>query len=99
MRSLTAFIARVGERRIVLSIAVAALGLQLIGLPEPNVYGEPYLVAKNIVAGKGFVFTYPLTTQEGPTAYITPLYVLIAVPALLSGLGERGLQVLNILLL
>ncbi|HEX5315283.1 MAG TPA: glycosyltransferase family 39 protein, partial [Candidatus Kapabacteria bacterium] len=99
MSKRNSFIARIGERRIVLAIAVIALLFELLNLRPPNFYGEPYLVAKNIVAGKGYVFAYPLTTAIGPTCYVTPLYTYLQVPFLYFGLGERGIQIMNLLFL
>ncbi len=90
---------RFGERRILLAIVIVALLLQLLELRPPGIYGEPYLVAKNIVAGKGFVFEYPLTQHVGPTSYVTPLYTYLQVPFLYFGLGERGIQVMNLVFL
>jgi hypothetical protein len=98
-KRLNSFIARIGERRIVLAIAVIALLFELLNLRPPNFYGEPYLVAKNIVAGKGYVFAYPLTTAIGPTCYVTPLYTYLQVPFLYFGLSERGIQIMNLLFL
>lgn len=96
---LTGYIDRIGEKRIIIAIAVVAFACQLTGLRPPDIYGEPYLIAKNIVAGKGFVFTYPFTAVEGPTCYITPLYTYLQVPFLYSGLGERAIEVMNLLFL
>ena len=90
---------RLGERRLLLVIALVALIAELAFLRPPTQYGEPYLIAKNIAAGKGYVFVYPLTGRELPTCYATPLYTYLQVPFLVSGLGERGIQLLNILLL
>ena len=90
---------RFGERKLLLIIAMVSFVGELIGLRAPNVYGEPYLVAKNIVAGKGFVFAYPFTVPEVLTCYITPLYTYLQVPFLWSGLGERGIQAMNLLFL
>jgi hypothetical protein len=96
---LTGYIDRIGEKRIIVIIALVAFACQLTGLRAPEIYGEPYLIAKNIVAGKGFVFTYPFTALEGPTCYITPLYTYLQVPFLYSGLGERAIEVMNLLFL
>ncbi len=96
---LSPFVDRVGERKLLLIIASVSFIGELIGMRAPNVYGEPYLVAKNIVAGKGFVFAYPFTAPEVLTCYITPLYTYLQVPFLWSGIGERGIQVMNLLLL
>jgi len=93
------FIARIGERRILLMIALIGLLFELLNLRAPSFYGEPYLVAKNIVAGRGYVFAYPITTTIGPTCYVTPLYTYLQVPFLYFGLGERGIQVMNLLFL
>ncbi len=82
-----------------LAIAAVSLLFELLNLRAPNIYGEPYLVAKNIVAGAGYVFAYPITTAVGPTCYVTPLYTYLQVPFLYSGLGERGIQVMNLLFL
>jgi hypothetical protein len=90
---------RFGERRILLAIAIVAFVAQLLAMRPPGIYGEPYLVAKNIVAGKGFVFAYPLTQHVGPTCYVTPLYTYLQVPFLYFGLGERGIQVMNLVFL
>lgn len=80
-------------------IALIALLFQLLNLRAPSFYGEPYLVAKNIVAGKGYVFAYPITTAVGSTCYVTPLYTYLQVPFLYFGLGERGIQIMNLLFL
>ena len=88
-----------GEQRIVLAIAVLAFAAQLLAIRPPNFYGEPFLVAKNIVAGKGFVFAYPITTSIGPTCYVTPLYVYLQAPFLYFPWGERAIQVMNLLFL
>ncbi len=93
------FIERFGERKILLVIAGVALLAQLLELHAPNFFGEPYLVAKNIVAGKGFVFEYPLTGKVLPSCYVTPLYAYMQVPFLYFGLGERGIQVMNVFFL
>ncbi len=92
-------IARFGERKILLVIALVVFIMQIKNLHAPTFFGEPYLVAKNIVAGKGFVFEYPLTGKVLPSCYVTPLYVYLQVPFLYSGLGERGIQVMNLLFL
>src|ERR1700733_1345780 len=68
-------------------------------MSTPSFFGEPYLVAKHIVAGDGFIFLYPVTNLEGPTCYITPLFAYIQAGVLFLGLGERGIQVLNLLFL
>lgn len=65
----------------------------------PDVYGEPYLIARNIASGKGFVFIYPYTFHESVTAYTPPLYVWLQVPFLASGIGETGIQIFNLLCL
>ncbi|HEY3875859.1 MAG TPA: glycosyltransferase family 39 protein [Candidatus Kapabacteria bacterium] len=93
------FIERIGERNIVLLIVVVAFTAEIAFLRAPTFFGEPYLVAKNIVAGKGYVFEYPLTGRVLPSCYVTPLYVWIQVPFLYFGLGERGIQILNLLFL
>ncbi len=93
------FISRIGERRLLLVIAGVAFGFQLLNLRAPNFYGEPFLVAKNIVASKGYVFAYPITTPIGPTCYVTPLYVYLQVPFLYFPWGERAIQVMNLLFL
>ncbi len=93
------WIESIGERRVLIAIALLAFICQLAWLRPPTFFGEPYLVAKNIVAGKGFVFEYPLTGRILPSCYVTPLYVWIQVPFLYSGLGERGIQILNLLFL
>ncbi len=90
---------RVGEWRVLAIIAAIVFIVQLIVIPAPNFYGEPYLVAKNIIAGKGFVFTYPITQVGGLTCFITPLYTWIATAILYLGLTERGLQIWNLLVL
>ncbi len=95
----TQFIDRLGERNILLAIAAIAFVLQLLELHAPSFFGEPYLVAKNIVAGKGFVFEYPLTGKVLPSCYVTPLYTYLQVPFLYFGLGERGIQIMNLLFL
>jgi len=77
---------RFGERSVVVAIAILAFALQLVTMRAPEIYGEPYLVAKNILAGKGFVFAYPLC-KEAVTCYVTPLYVFVQVPILWLGLG------------
>jgi hypothetical protein len=92
-------IKRFGEQKILLVIAVVAFIIQLDNLHAPSFFGEPYLVAKNIVAGKGFVFEYPLTGKVLPSCYVTPLYVYLQVPFLFFGLGERGIQIMNLLFL
>ncbi len=94
---LNQFIARVGERRILLAIAALAFVVQLLAIRPATFYGEPFLIAKNIVAGKGFVFAYPITTSVGPTCYVTPLYVYLQVPFLYFPWGERAIQVMNVL--
>ncbi len=93
------FIDRFGERNILLAIAFVAFIAQLIELHAPSIFGEPYLVAKNIVASKGFVFEYPLTGKVLPSCYVTPLYVYLQVPFLYFGIGERGIQIMNLLFL
>ncbi len=93
------YIDRLGERKILLAIAIIAFVLQLMELHAPSFFGEPYLVAKNIVAGRGFVFEYPLTGKVLPSCYVTPLYVYLQVPFLYFGLGERGIQIMNLLFL
>jgi hypothetical protein len=93
------YIDRFGERNILLAIAIIAFISQLIELHAPSFFGEPYLVAKNIVAGPGFVFEYPLTGKVLPSCYVTPLYVYLQVPFLYLGLGERGIQIMNLLFL
>ena len=93
------FIDRFGERKILLAIAAVAFIAQLANLQAPSFFGEPYLVAKNIVAGLGYVFEYPLTGKVLPSCYVTPLYVYLQVPFLFLGLGERGIQVMNLLFL
>lgn len=90
---------RFGERKILLVIALVVFIMQLKELHAPSFFGEPYLVAKNIVAGKGFVFEYPLTGKVLPSCYVTPLYVYLQVPFLYLGLGERGIQIMNLLFL
>ena len=97
-QKLANFVARTGERKLLWIIAAATFALQLIFMRGPEIYGEPYLVAKNIIAGKGFVFAYPLC-KEAVTAYVTPLYVFLEVPILWLGLGERGVQIFNLLTL
>jgi Dolichyl-phosphate-mannose-protein mannosyltransferase len=92
-------IERFGERKILLVIAAVVLMMQLDNLHTPSFFGEPYLVAKNIVAGKGFVFEYPLTGKVLPSCYVTPLYVYLQVPFLYFGIGERGIQIMNLLFL
>ena len=96
---LLSYLDRIGEKWVIVAIAVIAFACQLTGLRPADIYGEPYLIAKNIVAGKGFVFTYPFTAVEGPTCYITPLYTYLQVPFLYSGLGERAIEVMNLLFL
>ncbi|HZK77194.1 MAG TPA: hypothetical protein VFD13_09825 [Candidatus Kapabacteria bacterium] len=98
-KRLNSFIARIGERPIVLAIAAISFVCELLNLRAPRIYGEPYLVAKNIVAGMGYVFAYPITTSVGPTCYVTPLYTYLQVPFLYFGLGARGIQVMNLLFL
>jgi hypothetical protein len=93
------FLLRGGERRIVMLIALSALIGEILAIRPPNIYGEPYLVAKNILAGLGFTFTYPITQLTGPTCYVTPLYTYLQAGILYLGLGERGIQVVNILFL
>jgi hypothetical protein len=93
------FIDSIGERNILFAIAVIAFIVQLLELHAPSFFGEPYLIAKNIVAGKGFVFEYPLTGMVLPSCYVTPLYVYLQVPFLYFGLGERGIQIMNLLFL
>ena len=90
---------RFGERKILLVIALVVFIMQIKNLHAPSFFGEPYLVAKNIVAGKGFVFEYPLTGKVLPSCYVTPLYVYLQVPFLYFGLGERGIQIMNLLFL
>jgi len=90
---------RIGERNILIGIALLALIGELIAMPSPSFFGEPYLVAKHIVAGQGFIFLYPVTNLEGPTCYVTPLYAYIQAGVLFLGIGERGIQVLNLLFL
>ena len=90
---------RFGERKILLVIALVVFIIQIKNLHAPSFFGEPYLVAKNIVAGKGFVFEYPLTGKVLPSCYVTPLYVYLQVPFLYLGLGERGIQIMNLLFL
>lgn len=90
---------RFGERKILLVIALVVFIIQIKNLHAPSFFGEPYLVAKNIVAGKGFVFEYPLTGKVLPSCYVTPLYVYLQVPFLYFGLGERGIQIMNLLFL
>ena len=93
------FIERIGERNLILIIAAITFLAQLAFLRAPTFFGEPYLVAKNIVAGKGYIFEYPLTGRVLPSCYVTPLYVWIQVPFLYFSLGERGIQILNLLFL
>ncbi|MDP4200319.1 MAG: glycosyltransferase family 39 protein [Bacteroidota bacterium] len=81
------------------AIAVISFIAQLLAMHAPDVYGEPYLIARNIVHGKGFVFLYPYTFQESVTAYVPPLYAWLCVPFLASGLGETGIQIFNLLCL
>jgi hypothetical protein len=90
---------RLGERNILLAIATIAFIAQLLELHAPSIFGEPYLIAKNIIAGKGFVFAYPLTGKVLPSCYVTPLYVYLEVPFLFFGLCERGIQIMNLLFL
>jgi len=82
-------------------VIVASLSflLQLLAIHGHDQYGEPYLIARNIVSGKGFVFIYPYTFHESVTAYTPPLYVFLQVPFLASGLGETGIQIFNLLCL
>jgi hypothetical protein len=93
------FCERAGEKRLILVIAAFSFVVQIAVLREPIIYGEPYLIAKNIVAGKGYVFTYPLTGIEAVTCYATPLYTYIQAAILGAGLGERGIQIFNLLAL
>jgi len=93
------FLLRGGERRIAVLIALSALVGEILAIRSPNIYGEPYLVAKNIVAGLSFTFTYPITHLTGPTCYVTPLYTYLQAAILYSGFGERGIQFINILFL
>jgi hypothetical protein len=97
---------RIGERRVLTTIALIAFVAEVLALGQPNIYGEPYLVAKNIVAGKGFVFIYPYSGVESVTCYIAPLYAFFDVPFLYLGkiigipfFGERCIQVANLLML
>lgn len=90
---------RFGERKILLVIALVAFIIQLKNLHAPSFFGEPYLVAKNIVAGLDYVFEYPLTGKVLPSCYVTPLYVYLQVPFLFFGLGERSIQIMNVLFL
>jgi hypothetical protein len=93
------FVDRIGERRIVWVLVAVAFVLQIVFLRDPVIYGEPYLIAKNIVAGKGYVFTYPLTSRELVSCYATPLYTYLQAGILWSGIGERGIQVVNLIAL
>lgn len=93
------FVDRVGDRKIILSIVALSFILQLVFLRAPVIFGEPYLIAKNIVAGKGYVFTYPLTGREAVTCYATPVYTYLQAALLDAGLGERGIQIFNLLVL
>jgi hypothetical protein len=96
---LQSFIVRFGERNILIGIVLLAFICELIAMPTPSFFGEPYLIAKHIVAGEGFIFLYPVTNLEGPTCYVTPLFAYIQAGVLFLGLGERGIQVLNLLFL
>jgi hypothetical protein len=83
----------------VMSIALLSFIIQILCIHGHELYGEPYLIARNIVAGKGFVFVYPYTFHESVTAYIPPLFVFLQVPFLASGLGEIGIQIFNLVCL
>lgn len=90
---------------VVAGIAVISFAVQLLAMHAPDIYGEPYLIARNIAHGKGFVFFYPYTFHESVTAYVPPLYVWLCVPFLTSGTlattlgGETGIQIFNLLCL
>jgi hypothetical protein len=81
------------------AIACVSFILQLLAMHGHGQYGEPYLIARNIVSGKGFVFIYPYTFHESVTAYTPPLYVFLQVPFLASAIGEIGVQIFNLLCL
>lgn len=93
------FVEKSGEDRIVWMLLAIAFVLQIVFLRAPLIYGEPYLIAKNIVAGKGYVFAYPLTSRELVSCYATPLYTYLQAGILWSGLGERGIQIVNLMIL
>ena len=87
------------ERTVLAIIAVIIFVVQFATLRTEFIYGEPYLVAQNILAGKGFVFTFPLDHRELVTCYVTPMYVFIQLAVLWLGGGVVAIKILGLVFL
>lgn len=86
-----------------LAIAVLSFILQLLTLQPPNVIGEPYFIAQNIIKGLGFAYAYPYPAPPAVvpsvTCYIPPLFVYFLTAVLKLGGTMVTIQVINLLFL
>src|SRR6266545_3200222 len=87
------------ELRWVLIASGVIYLIQLLTLRQPMTLGEPYLIAKNVVSGLGFAFSYPLDTVVQTTCYIPPLYVYFVAGIMKLGGGDGAIQTVNLLFL
>jgi hypothetical protein len=94
---LTRIIEGRNERRALVAISVVVLIIQLITLRETVVIGEPYIIARHLAQGKGFVFQYPWDVILSTTCFIPPLYAFFLYAILLVGGGFFVIQCVNLL--
>ncbi len=73
--------------------------VQLITLSSPTVVGEPYYIATNLIAGKGYSSAYPFAETPAVHSYITPIYTAIVAIVLYCKGNIIVLQILNLIFL
>jgi hypothetical protein len=85
------------ERLTLLVVAMVVFIVQRITLRPPVGIGEPYWIARNLVAGLGFSYHYPFDTAVVPSCYITPLYVWFHAAILELGGGVQVSQTIGLI--
>lgn len=73
---------------VVLTVALRLAAMVALGTATNPAYFESARIARNVFAGKGFVFNYGFIGEElQPTSSMAPVYVYLLVPFLMLGTG------------